>query len=95
MSAPIKPGNSGSPLFDRSGRIIGVAAGTLNTIKLPRATGAIPENINFAIKAEEAQAFLQSHGVAVKTAAAEPQQLAPQAVADRALSITMRIECWK
>ncbi len=95
MSAPIQPGNSGSPLFDGSGRIIGVAVGTLNTIKLARATGAIPENINFAIKGEEAQAFLQSHGVAVKTAGAEPQQLAPAAIADRALSITMRIECWK
>lgn len=95
MSAPIQPGNSGSPLFDGSGRIIGVAVGTLNTIKLARATGAIPENINFAIKGEEAQVFLQSHGVAVKTAAAEPQQLAPAAIADRALSITMRVECWK
>jgi uncharacterized protein len=95
MSAPIQPGNSGSPLFDGSGRIIGVAVGTLNTIKLARATGAIPENINFAIKGEEAQAFLQSHGVAIKTAAAAPQQLAPAAIADRALSITMRIECWK
>jgi uncharacterized protein len=95
MSAPIQPGNSGSPLFDGSGRVIGVAVGTLNTIKLAQATGAIPENINFAIKGEEAQAFLKSHGVAVKTAAAEPQQLAPAAIADRALSITLRIECWK
>jgi hypothetical protein len=37
---------------------------------------------------------LKSHGVAVKTAATEPQ-LVPVAIADRALSITLRIECWK
>ena len=71
------------------------AAPPRNTIKLAQATGAIPENINFAIKGEEAQAFLKSHGVVVKTAAAEPQQLAPAAIADRALNITLRIECWK
>jgi len=94
MSAPIQPGNSGSPLFDASGRVIGVAVGTLNTVKLAQATGTIPENINFAIKGEEAKSFLQSHGVAVKTADAAAK-LDTGAIADRALGVTVRIECWK
>jgi hypothetical protein len=63
-------------------------------VKLAQATGAIPENINFAIKGEEAKAFLQSHGVMVKTVDAVGK-LDTAAIADRALGVTVRIECWK
>lgn len=47
---PISPGNSGGPLLDDSGRIVGV-----NSFKDPRG-----ENVSFAVSAEEVQRFLQS-----------------------------------
>jgi S1-C subfamily serine protease len=43
ISAPIQPGNSGGPLFDNQGSIIGVVSSTLN-----RDYNA--ENVNFALK---------------------------------------------
>jgi S1-C subfamily serine protease len=94
ISAPIQPGNSGGPTFDPSGHVVGVAVATLNTMRLAQAIGAIPENINFAVKAEEARQFLSEHGIAVQTAAAT-KELSVATIADQALKVTVRLECWK
>lgn len=52
VSAEIQPGNSGGPLLDRDGNVIGVVNKTINPSAVARATGgALPQNINFAIKA--------------------------------------------
>ena len=95
ISAPIQPGNSGGPLLDSSGHVIGVVVATMSTLKLAKATGTIPENINFAIKATEAQSFLKAHGITVETAALGATPLSTATVADQALSVTVRLECWR
>lgn len=52
VSAEIQPGNSGGPLLDRDGLVIGVVNRTINPAAVVQATGgALPQNINFAIKA--------------------------------------------
>jgi S1-C subfamily serine protease len=94
ISAPIQPGNSGGPLLDQSGRIIGVIVSSLSTLKLAKATGAIPENINFAVNGDNAQVFLKAQGIRVE-AAPPSEPLSTAAVADRALKVTVRLECWK
>lgn len=94
ISAPIQPGNSGGPLLDASGHIVGVVVASLSTLKLAQATGAIPENINFAINGEEAKSFLKGQGIDVRTAP-PGQPLSVAAIADQALSVTVRLECWK
>jgi hypothetical protein len=94
ISAPIQPGNSGGPLFDGSGRIAGVVVATLDTVQLARAIGVVPENVNFAIKAEEARQFLAAHGVTVTTADSG-KELSTAAIAEQAVKVTVRLECWK
>lgn len=94
ISAPIQPGNSGGPLFDGSGRIAGVVVATLDTVQLARAIGVVPENVNFAIKADEARQFLAAHGVTVATADGG-KELSTAAIAEQAVKMTVRIECWK
>jgi hypothetical protein len=71
-----------------------VVVATMSTLKLAKATGAIPENINFAIKGVEAQGFLKAQGIIVETAP-PGASLSTAAVAERALDITVRLECWK
>jgi len=52
LTAPIQPGSSGSPVFDRSGRVIGIVTSTLNTASAIRASGQVPQNVNFALKSD-------------------------------------------
>jgi hypothetical protein len=94
ISAPIQPGNSGGPVFDASGRIAGIAVGTLDTVQLARAIGVVPENVNFAIKADEARQFLAAHGVTVATADSG-KELSTATIAEQAVKMTVRLECWK
>jgi uncharacterized protein len=94
ISAPIQPGNSGGPVFDASGRIAGIAVGSLDTVRLARAIGVVPENVNFAIKGDEARQFLAAHGVTVATAD-RGKEFSIAAIAEQAVKMTVRLECWK
>ena len=51
ISIPIQPGNSGGPLFNESGKIIGMVTSSLDAETTSQVTGNIPQNVNFAIKA--------------------------------------------
>jgi len=64
ISAPVQPGNSGGPLLDAHGNVVGVVTSKLNAAKVAQMTGGdIPQNINFAVKGSEALAFLTERGV--------------------------------
>lgn len=92
ISAPVQPGNSGGPLLDASGHIVGIVAAKLNAVSIARLMGDIPQNVNFAIKAEVARAFLDSRGIHYKTARSD-QQLSPADVGDMARPLTAYIQC--
>lgn len=67
ITAPVQPGNSGGPLLDYAGQIVGVVVGKLGALSLAKATGDIPQNINFAINSTVATAFLDANGVEYET----------------------------
>lgn len=50
ISIPIQPGNSGGPLLDAKGNVIGVVAATLNNKYLFFFKDTIAQNVNFAVK---------------------------------------------
>lgn len=49
ISVPIQPGNSGGPLLDEHGRLIGVVVASLS-LRAIQITGFVPQNVNYAIK---------------------------------------------
>lgn len=94
ISAPVQPGNSGGPLLDQAGNLIGVVVAKLDALKVAKAIGDIPQNINFAVKGEVAQVFLKAHKVKFKTATAT-KKLENTDIASRGRAFTVLVECYK
>jgi uncharacterized protein (DUF2147 family) len=92
ISAPVQPGNSGGPLLDASGHLAGIVTAKLDAVRIARFTGDIPQNVNFALKAEVARTFLDSKGIAYQTARSD-KELSPADVNDVAQPFTVRIDC--
>jgi S1-C subfamily serine protease len=100
MTVPVQPGNSGGPLLDLEGRVVGVVVGKLDGVKVASVTGDIPQNVNFAIKSGVLRSFLDASavGVARRDLLAEPAYpitLSPASVGADAKAFTVLVECWK
>jgi S1-C subfamily serine protease len=59
ISAPIQPGNSGGPVIDGFGLVVGVTTATLSEVAYDRA-----QNVNFALPSAEALRFLEQNAIA-------------------------------
>jgi S1-C subfamily serine protease len=92
ISAAVQSGNSGGPLLDTSGNVVGVVAAKLNALKVARATGDLPENINFAIKTGVVRDFLDNSAVSYQTADSVQDRKTAD-IATSARAYTMLISC--
>ena len=60
ISVPVQPGNSGGALVDERGNVVGVVSAKLNARAALAASGALPENVNYAVKSSFLLGFLES-----------------------------------
>ena len=96
ISAPVQPGNSGGPLLDSQGNIVGVVTSKLNAAKVAQMTGGdIPQNINFAVKGSEALAFLTENGVTAWRATSTGTEKRPAEIGEIANPSTVFLSCFR
>ncbi len=93
-STPIQPGNSGGPLLDMSGNVVGVVDAQLNALAMMQANSSLPQNVNFAIQVPIVVNFLSAKGVSppLETSNA-PGTLTASDVAGLAKRFTVQVFC--
>jgi S1-C subfamily serine protease len=93
ITAPVQSGNSGGPLVDSAGDVVGIVTSKLDAMAVAAATGDVPQNVNFAVKQSLAESFLESKGIdaSIDTAA---QALDAAELAERVRKFTVLVECW-
>jgi TPR repeat protein len=94
ITAPVQPGNSGGPLLDESGNVVGVVSSKLDALAIAELVGDLPQNVNFAIKGAIARSFLESNAISYLTAPSSGPK-ANTAIAEKARKSVVIVECWK
>jgi S1-C subfamily serine protease len=93
IDTPVQPGNSGGPLFDRFGAVVGVVSSQLDEAKMQELTGTVPQNVNFAIKASMLNDFLHAAGISPLLAGQSGAEKSIADVAELAKPLTVQIVC--
>ncbi|MBB3458628.1 hypothetical protein FHT86_006954 [Rhizobium sp. BK313] len=95
ISTPIQPGNSGGPVVDRDGFLLGITSATLSK-EFADANDITTQNVNFAIRASVAELFMQSQSIADQSGdkAADQQPISTADLADKITPSVFQIRCY-
>jgi len=79
LSAKMNKGNSGGAVVDSRGRVVGIAMGKLDIVKIMQGDGFLPEDVNFAIHIKR----LSGLGVPIQPASHQPTELSLEEIYQR------------
>ena len=93
IDAAIQPGNSGGPVFDNNGELVGITVATADYKYFEEAYGILPQNMNFAIKSSVLRNFLESVNIEIieDNSTKDMTKVDIVKAYDKA---TLYIECW-
>ncbi len=96
IRAEVRPGNSGGPLIDRFGHVVGVIVAKINTSKIYQETGRVVRGLGFAISKDLVRRFLDRNEVdyAVQKGGKAPVLTEAQLL-EAARRYVARISCWR
>ena len=92
IDAALQSGNSGGPILDDYGNLVGVAVAKLDVEYLMEHFGDIPENTNFGIKANVLAGLLDSN--AIPALPANDQQINKSQLGRNIANGTFYLSCW-
>ena len=93
FTAPIQPGNSGGPILNEYGGILGMSVATVSNKKFEEMLDTLVQNINFGIRQSSVQSLLDQEGINYETG--NPNWLRnEESVAKEAKAGTVLIKCW-
>jgi S1-C subfamily serine protease len=82
---PVQPGNSGGPLVNAQGQLVGIVSASVDDVPFLMATGALPQSLNYAVKADYARPLFRQP-------AGRPAAQSRMEAYERAKGATCRIE---
>jgi S1-C subfamily serine protease len=94
IEAKVRPGNSGGPLLDEAGHVIGVVFAKVDTPGVYKRTGKVVRDIGYAIPSRLVQVFLAAKGVPQSRSASTPTSR-PDDLLSHAGRFVARVECWR
>lgn len=94
MKIDIRRGNSGGPVLDAAGRVVGVVFAKLDTPALFEKTGELVKDIGFGIQLRVVRDFLRLFSINVSTTN-EAVPLDPDARFERAREFVVQVGCWR
>jgi serine protease Do len=94
ISAPVQPGNSGGPLVNSRGAVIGVVVSRVDDLAILENTGTLPQNMNFAVRNDTLTEFLKTAQILFPAATGEGFKL-DEGVPDSIARAVVPIYCYK
>jgi S1-C subfamily serine protease len=95
MLGEVRRGNSGGPVLDLNGLVVGVVFGKRDTVAASKAMGAPADDIGYAIPSGVAIAFLKENGITPAGGFPGATALTGDAVFQSAKGFVTRVICWK
>ena len=90
----VRRGNSGSPVLNGSGAVVGVVVMKVDTVEVYQKTGAVVDNIGVAISNRAVLDFLRANRVEIEKSEGGVT-LVPELLLDKAHGFVRQIGCWR
>jgi len=92
IDASLQPGNSGGPIINKKGNVVGVAVAKLDYKKVIEAFNTIPENTNFGVKSSTLNQFLNANKIS--SSSPKGSEMSIRDIGEKIEKATVYLDCW-